>query len=84
MILFNWLSFSQMYLVTAQWTRNGRCQVAMGQNPIPPVNIPIPTKIPTKMRGDPLVLTHTQVPVAGRLTFLPSDPRIARQATDLR
>ena len=40
--------------------------VAMNQNPVPPVNIPIPTKIgskmggaPTNQNGIPLVLTHS-------------------------
>ena len=42
-------------------------KVAMGQDPIPPVNIPIPTKMggincaPTKQNGISLVLTHSQV-----------------------
>ena len=27
--------------------------MAMGQNPVPPVNIPIPTKIGSKMSGAP-------------------------------
>ena len=43
--------------------------MAMGQNPAPPVNIPIPTKIGSKMGGEftypnngiPLVLTHGQM-----------------------
>ena len=42
------------------------CHVAMGQNPVPPVNIPIPTKKGSKMGGEftypklaPLVLTTT-------------------------
>ena len=45
-------------------------EVAMGQNPVPPVNIPIPTKIPTKMGGAPTpkwdpktVLTHSHMEV---------------------
>ena len=42
--------------------------MAMGQNPVPPVNIPIPTKIGSKMGGEftypktlPLVLTHSHM-----------------------
>ena len=42
--------------------------VAMGQEPVHPVNIPIPTKIgskmggtPTNQNGIPLVLTHRHV-----------------------
>ena len=42
-------------------------ELAMGQNPVPPVNIPIPTKIGSKMGGEftypkmvPLVLIHSQ------------------------
>ena len=42
--------------------------MAMGQNPVPPVNIPIPTKIgskmggaPTNQNGVPLVLTHSHI-----------------------
>ena len=44
-----------------------RPHVAMGQNSVPPVNIPIPTKISSKMGGAPtpkmvpLVLTHSHV-----------------------
>ena len=33
--------------------RGAFVHMAMGQNPVPPVNIPIPTKIPTKMGGAP-------------------------------
>ena len=36
-----------------QYLRSHHCQMAMGQNPVPPVNIPIPTKIPTQMGGAP-------------------------------
>ena len=40
----------------------GGHHLAMGQNPVPPMNIPIPTKIGSKMGGAPktlpLVLTH--------------------------
>ena len=47
--------------------------LAMGQNPVPPVNIPIPTKIGPKMGGeftyqpkwDALVLTHGHLISAG-------------------
>ena len=49
---------------------NGYQHTAMGQNPVPPVNIPIPTETGSKMGGEftcpkivPLVLTH------GRLTM---------------
>ena len=42
--------------------------MGVGQIPVPPVNIPIPTKIPTKMggaptnqNGIPLVLTHSHI-----------------------
>ena len=34
--------------IPASWESH----IAMGQNPVPPVNIPIPTKIPTKMGGE--------------------------------
>ena len=32
--------------------KNGNTNLAMGQNPVPPVNIPIPTKIGSKMGGE--------------------------------
>ena len=42
--------------------------MAMGQSPVPPENIPIPTKIGSKMGGEftypkmvPLVLTHSHI-----------------------
>ena len=45
-----------------------QAQMAMGQKPIPPVNIPIPTEIGSKMGGEftypkmvPVVLTHSQI-----------------------
>ena len=54
--------------VGAVWavSKPGSHHLAMGQNPVPPVNIPIPTKIGSKMGGEftyprmvPLVLTHS-------------------------
>ena len=42
-------------------------ELAMGQNPVPPANIPIPTKIGSKMGGAPLVLTHSQISTLLRL-----------------
>ena len=44
--------------------------MAMGQNPVPPVNIPIPSNIGSKMGGEftypkmvPLVLTHSHIKI---------------------
>ena len=55
--------------------------MAMGQKPVPPVNIPIPTKIGPKMGGEftypkllPLVLTTTA-------KFFRFGGRLARQKT---
>ena len=40
-------------MVQGQNVTKGLLEVAMGQNPVPPVNIPIPTKIGPKMGGAP-------------------------------
>ena len=58
-------------LVTKRFSKD---QMAMGQNPISPVNIPIPTKIGSKMGGEfsptpkwhpKTVLTHSQISSSG-------------------
>ena len=62
---------SEVFCTQRQWskTRHFICiHMAMGQKPVPPVNIPIPTKIGSKMGGAPktpkmvpLVLTHSHI-----------------------
>ena len=60
----------------------------MGQKPAPPVNIPIPTKIGSKMGGAPspkipLVLTHSQIFRLGR-NQLPHLPETRHLRLDSR
>ena len=52
-----WVQKKECNLVGEQkirtFSKSARSQMAMSQNPIPPVNIPIPTKIGSKMGGAP-------------------------------
>ena len=61
-------SFSRIFKMTSH-SLSQRCgQMAVGQNPVPPVNIPIPSKIGSKMGGeftyqpkwDPNTVLHNQ------------------------
>ena len=62
-------TFACVTIFQREWVKEpaARWQMAMGQSPVPPVNIPIPTKIDenewcTYPKRVPLVFTHGQSP----------------------
>ena len=49
----DWMNHRGLH-IKARWFGTRVAYVAMGQNHVPPVNIPIPTKIGSKMGGAPI------------------------------
>ena len=75
--------FSVFHQQRGGFPTNRHTQMAMGQNPVYPVNIPIPTKIGSTKGGEftnpnqvgiLLVLTHSQMP---NLLYLGASPPMA-------